>query len=142
MKYFKKPLPKFQNEEVWKELKRQCYDGTINYEDFPADEYKYFDRLRIIYLNFKFNGLPKEAATVQERALLKEYQRNKEKDSVTLKIYKKYQENIKRYYVLITAVNKAETPLEKLDPALEIIGLVTGDEGFYYRNSKRRNVEK
>lgn len=65
MKYFKKPLPRFSDSEVWQELKRQCYDGTIEYEDFPADEYKYFDMLRITYLKYKFAGMPKTEAAKQ-----------------------------------------------------------------------------
>lgn len=130
MRYFKKPLPKFSEVEVWQELKRQCYDGTIEYEDFPADEYKYFDRLRIIYLKYKFSGMPKDEAVQLERYLLREYEQSKERDSRSLKVYQEYQKNIKRFEMLKIAIRKADDPMKKLAVALEIIDVVTGDDSF------------
>ena len=134
MKYYKKPLPDFSDEAVWKDLKRQCYDGTINYEDFPADEYKYFDRLRIIYLEFKFAGMSKEEAMQQECQLSKEYRLSKERVAQSLKVCRKYQDNIKRSEHLRIQVNKAKSDHDKLIPALEIIGLLTDDESFLRMN--------
>lgn len=67
MRKFKPPLPDFSDPKVWQEFKRQCYDGTIEYEDFPADEYKYFDRLRITYLCYQYNHLPKDEAEQTEK---------------------------------------------------------------------------
>lgn len=130
MKYYKKPLPDFSSEEVWKELKRQCYDGTIEYENFPAAEYKYFDRLRIVYLEYKFNDMPKEEAMQQEHMLLDEYRRSKEKSVQGLMVCRKYQDNIKRLEHLKIQVNKARSYKDKLRPALEMIGLITDDESF------------
>ncbi len=134
MKYYRKPLPDFSDKAVWKDLKRQCYDGTINYEDFPADEYKYFDRLRIIYLRFKFDDLPKEEAERQERLLSDEYSLSKKKATQNLNICRKYQDSIKRSEQLKIQVNKAKSDRDKLIPALEIIGLLTDDESFYRMN--------
>lgn len=139
MKYYKKPLPDFSNEAVWKDLKRQCYDGTINYEDFPADEYKYFDRLRIIYLRFKFDDLSKEDAVQQERQLAAEYRSAKERATQSLNICRKYQNSIKRCEQLKIQVNKAKSDRDKLLPALEIIGLITDDESFFRINRRYDN---
>jgi len=136
MRYFKKPLPRFSEVEVWQELKRQCYDGTIEYEDFPADEYKYFDRLRITYLKYKFSGMPKTEAAKQERLLLCEYEQSKERDSRSLKVYQEYQKNIKRFEMLKIAIRKADDPMIKLSYALEIIGIITGDDSFMRINLK------
>lgn len=134
--YFKKPLPKFSDKAVWQELKKQCYDGTIEYEDFPADEYKYFDKLRLLYLKYKFAGMSKDEAARQEIALLREYEQTKERDSRSLKVYKKYQENIKRFDELRIKINKADDPMEKLRYALEIISVITDDECFMKINFK------
>lgn len=136
MKYYRKPLPDFSDEAVWKDLKRQCYDGTIDYEDFPGDEYKYFDRLRVIYLRFKFDDLPKEEAVQLERQLAKEYRLSKEKAAQGLKICRKYQDSIKRCEQLKIQVNKAKSDRDKLLPALEMIGLVTDDESFLRMNTE------
>lgn len=136
MGYYKKPLPKFSDEAVWQELKRQCYDGTIEYEDFPADEYKYFDQLRLLYLKYKFAGMPKDEALRRELQLACEYEQSKEADKIRLKVYKEYQDNVKRFELLKIKVNKADDPMEKLAYALEIIGIVTGDNIFKKINLK------
>ena len=133
---FKKPLPDFKNPDVWKELKRQCYDGTLDYEDYPADEYKYFDKLRITYLEYKFNNLPKDKAAERERLLYMEYLAAKEKASKSLYVYKVYQDNIKRLDSLRIEINKAQTVEGKLRAALEIVGIVTGDDLFCKINER------
>ena len=136
IKNLRKPLPNFKDPDVWKSLKRQCHDGTLNYEDFPADEYKYFDRLRLTYLEFKFNSLPQEEAATRERLLLKEYQQAKQTASRSLEVYRQYQANIKRLDSLRIEINKAQTVKGKLRAALEILGIVTGDGDFMRRNLK------
>lgn len=57
----------FSNEAQFKALKRQAYDGTISIDNFPAPEYRYFDRLRIIYARFRFDNMPKETAEYLEQ---------------------------------------------------------------------------
>ena len=136
IKYLKKPLPDFKNPDIWKSLKCQCYDGTLDYEDYPADEYKYFDKLRITYLEYKFNNLPKDKAAERERLLLKEYQQAKQTEDRELKVYREYQSNIKRLDSLRIEINKASALKEKLRAALEIVGIVTGDGDFMRRNLK------
>lgn len=136
MGYLKKPLPKFSDEAVWQELKKQCYDGTIEYEDFPADEYKYFDQLRLLYLKYKFAGMSKDEARRRELQLSCEYEQSKEADKIRLKVYKEYQDNIKRFDELRIKINKADEPMEKLRYALEIISVITDDECFMRINLK------
>ena len=132
----KKPLPNFKDPDVWKSLKWQCYDGTLEFEDYPADEYKYFDKLRLTYLEFKFNGLPQEEAAERERLLLKEYQQSKQTAALSLKVYREYQANIKRLNGLRIEINKSQPVEGKLRAALEIVGIVTGDGDFANRNLK------
>ena len=132
----KKPLPNFKDPDVWKSLKRQCFDGELFYEDFPADEYKYFDRLRTTYLEYQVNVLSKSEAAERERLLLKEYQQSKQTAARSLEVYREYQANIKRLDSLRIEINKAQTVEGKLRPALEIVGIVTGDGDFMRRNMK------
>ena len=132
----KKPLPNFKDPDVWKSLKRQCFDGELFYEDFPADEYKYFDRLRTTYLEYQVNVLSKSEAAERERLLLREYQQSKQTASRSLEVYREYQANIKRLDSLRIEINKAQTVEGKLRAALEIVGIVTGDGNFANRNLK------
>lgn len=134
--YYKEPLPCFSDHNVWLNLKRQCMDGTLDHGDFPADEYKYFDRLGIIYREYKEGNISKEEVRAQERIILKEYQQAKQIAARSLDVYRQYQENIKRFDDLRIEINKAVTAEDKLRPALRIVGIVTGDVDFARRNLK------
>jgi hypothetical protein len=136
MKYYKKPLPRFHDPAVWAELKRQCYNGTIDYEEFPADEYKYFDRLRIIYLEFKFAGMPKDAAAEAERLLLAEYTASKEHDRRSLDIFRRYLRNKLRFRESMIKINRSSVPAEKYVAALAAISAATNDELFARINAE------
>lgn len=136
MKRNDKTLPDFKDPDIWNGLKKQCYDGGLIYNDFPADEYKYFDRLKMIYQEYKAGDIPKEEAEAQERLLLKEYQQSKQTAARELEVYREYQANIKRLNGLRIEINKAQTVEGKLRAALEIVGIVTGDGGFMNRNLK------
>ena len=136
MKRNDKTLPDFKDPDIWNGLKKQCYDGRLIYKDFPADEYKYFDRLQMIYREYKAGDIPKEEAEVQERLLLREYQQSKQTAARSLEVYREYQANIKRLDSLRIEINKAQTVEGKLRAALEIVGIVTGDGDFMRRNMK------
>ena len=136
MKASNKTLPDFGDPDIWNELKKQCYSGKLIYKDFPADEYKYFDRLQMIYREYRAGDIPKAEAEAQERLLLKEYQQAKQTASRSLEVYREYQANIKRLDSLRIEINKADTLEGKLRAALEIVGIVTGDGDFVRRNMK------
>ena len=136
MKRNDKTLPDFKDPDIWNGLKKQCYDGGLIYNDFPADEYKYFDRLRTVYLEYQANVFSKSEAAERERLLLKEYQQSKQTAARSLEVYREYQANIKRLDSLRIEINKAQTVEGKLRAALEIVGIVTGDGDFANRNLK------
>ena len=136
MKRNDKTLPDFGDPDIRNGLKKQCYDGRLIYKDFPADEYKYFDRLQMIYREYKAGDIRKSEAEAQERMLLKEYQQAKQTASRSLEVYREYQANIKRLDNLCIEINKAQTTEGKLRAALEIVGIVTGDGDFMKRNMK------
>ena len=136
MKASNKILPDFGDSDIWNGLKKQCYSGKLIYNDFPADEYKYFDRLRTVYLEYQADVLSKSEAAERERLLLREYQQAKQTAARSLEVYREYQANIKRLDSLRIEINKAQTVEGKLRAALEIVGIVTGDGDFMRRNMK------
>ena len=131
-----KTLPDFGDSDVWNKLKKQCYDGRLIYKDYPADEYKYFDRLQMIYREYRAGDIPKSEAEAQEQMLIKEYRNAKQTASRSLEVYRQYQENIKRLDSLRIEINKSDTLEGKLRAALEIVEIVTGDGDFMRRNLK------
>lgn len=136
MKRNDKTLPDFKDPDIWNGLKKQCYDGGLIYKDFPADEYKYFDRLRTVYLEYQAIKISKYEAAERERLLLREYRQSKQTAARSLEVYREYQTNIKRLNGLRIEINKAQTVEGKLRAALEIVGIVTGDGDFMRRNLK------
>lgn len=131
MNYDYKPkFPRFSDPEVWEELSRQCYNGCLDYSSYPADEYKYFDKLRLLYLEFKFNGMDKQTAAELKRKLYREYTESKRRQAVSLEVYTVYQDNIKRFEERMILINKENDPCKKLKLALEIIGLITNNSVF------------
>ena len=134
MKASNKILPDFGDPDIWNGLKKQCYSGKLIYKDYPADEYKYFDRLQMIYREYRAGDIRKKDAEAEERLLLKEYQQAKQTASRSLEVYRQYQANIKRLDSLRIEINKAQTVEGKLRAALEIVGIVTGDGDFTRRN--------
>ena len=136
MKASNKTLPDFGDPDIWNGLKKHCYSGKLIYKDFPADEYKYFDRLQMIYREYRAGDIRKKDAEAEERLLLKEYQQAKQTASRSLEVYREYQANIKRFDSLRIEINKADTVEGKLRAALEIVGIVTGDGDFANRNLK------
>ena len=136
MKRNDKTLPDFGDPDIWNGMKKQCYSGQLIYKDFPADEYKYFDRLQMIYREYRAGDIPKSEAEAQEQLLAKEYRNAKQTASRSLEVYREYQANIKRLDSLRIEINKAQTLEGKLRAALEIVGIVTGDGEFANRNLK------
>ena len=136
MKRNDKTLPDFKDPDIWNGLKKQCYDGRLIYKDFPADEYKYFDRLQMIYREYRAGDIPKSEAEAQEQLLAKEYRNAKQTAARSLEVCRQYQANIKRLDSLRIEINKAQTVEGKLRAALEIVGIVTGDGDFANRNLK------
>ena len=107
----------FRDEAIFKKLESECYTDTLDFDSFPAAEYKYFSRLRKIFSDYKFNGLDKGTAA-KRKAI----------------IYAEYQENIRKAGTLRSDIDKAKTVEDKLRYALECIEAMTGETGFARRN--------
>ena len=119
----------FQDEAVFKKLESECYTDTLDFDSFPAAEYKYFSRLRKIFSDYKFNGLDKDKAVIYA-----EYRHDAERDGLIGRVYAEYQENIRKAGTLRSEIDKAKTVEDKLGYALECIEAMTGETGFARRN--------
>lgn len=82
--------PDFLDPEVFKKLETDCYnlvrDGKmIDYSDFPAAEYRYFERLCGVYGKYKSGEISIEAAKAQKLIYFQNYQND-------IALYRKYAE--------------------------------------------------
>ena len=124
----------FQDEAIFKKLETECYTDTLDFDSFPAAEYKYFSRLRKIFSDYKFNGLDKDTAAKRKAGIYADYRQDAERDGLIGKVYAEYQKNIRKAGTLRSDIDKAVTAEDKLRYALECIEAMTGETGFARRN--------
>ena len=120
----------FNDSDTRKRLERQAYDGTVEVADFPPAEYMYFSELRKIYYDFKFNELSKEAAENRKRKLLRRYNEAVAEYENFRRVYREYQDNLRRAGTLIAQINKFESTEKIAELACTVIGLMLGDDSF------------
>lgn len=120
----------FNDSDTRKRLERQAYDGTIDVSDFPPAEYMYFSELRKIYYDFKFKELSKEDAENRKRKLLRRYNEAVAEYENFRRVYREYQDNLRRAGTIIAQINKSESTKEIAELACTVIGLMLGDNSF------------
>lgn len=117
-------------EQEFKKLERQAFDGSICLDNFPAPEYRYFDRIRRLYEKYKFEDMPLEFAERMKRIALSEYKQDVEKHERYRLMYVQYQYNIKQADQLKIEAEKAATVYQIARCTADIVGMLTGDEGY------------
>ena len=122
------------NNEKLQEMEKAAYYGQLDFNDFPAAEYRYFDRIQDIGYRVRHEGLPKELAAEEREKARRDYDKDLDERQERLRIYRKYQEAILKTDSLICGLQKTDDPREKLRFALEALGSLTGDEGLLRRN--------
>lgn len=124
----------FNNPEEFAKLKRLAYDGQLDFNGFPAAEYRYFDRIQDIGYRVRNEGYPKDwARTDCERAFC-DYQDDIRALSASADAAKKYNESRIRMGGLVAMINKERAPMGKLRLALEFVELTVGEDGLAQRN--------
>ena len=132
----------FRDEAIFKKLESECYTDTLDFDSFPAAEYKYFSRLRKIYSDYKFGGLDKDTAAKRKAGIYADYRQDAERDGLIGRVYAEYQENIRKAGTLRSDIDKAKTAEDKLRYALECIEAMTGETGFAKRNLKELKMNE
>ena len=122
------------NNEKLQEMEKAAYYGQLDFNDFPAAEYRYFDRIQDIGYRVRHEGLPKELAAEEREKARRDYDKDLDERQERLRIYRKYQEAIIKADSCICGLEKTDDPSEKLRLALEALGALTGDEGLLRRN--------
>lgn len=127
----------FKDKHDFRRAERLAYDGTLDYSDFPPPEYKYFSELRKIYYAFKFEGLSKENAELQKKALFIDYLRYLETFDNARRTYADWQDNIRQSQMLMTDIQKSHDLHEICRSAVMALGRLTNNEPFINDNLKK-----
>ena len=132
----------FRDEAIFKKLESECYTDTLDFDSFPAAEYKYFSCLRKIFSDYKFNGLDKDTAAKRKAGIYADYRQDAERDGLIGRVYAEYQDNIRKAGTIRSDIDKAKTAEDKLRYALECIEAMTGEAGFAKRNLKELKMNE
>ncbi len=124
------------NEGEFKELQKSAWDGILDYSEFPACEYKFFDAVRIAGYRHRHEKRPMDFCRADIAQAKRVYSRETEERRYSLEMHGKYQDAILKTDALRCELTKAKEPGEKLYCALEIIELITGEDGLANREKK------
>ncbi|MCH5205667.1 MAG: hypothetical protein J1F09_01855 [Oscillospiraceae bacterium] len=123
------------NEEL-RGMERKAWSGVLDYNQFPAPEYKFFDTVAALGMRHRHENFPAELLRDDIENAREIYRKEREQLTYNLEAQRKYQSAIMRADELRIAINKANSTEEKLRFALECIELLTGENGFAPRNLK------
>ena len=125
------------NSEIWANLERQAYEGTIDLLPLPPAAYKYFSELTAVYHAFRFDSMDKEEAARRKALLKKAYDCDVRDLHRAREIYAEYQRNVKISELCRTEIEKAEDAALIAVKACEIIEALTGETGFAARQKRK-----
>lgn len=126
--------PNFNDKQVFFELEEKAIDGQLDYENFPAPEYRYFSKLSKLGYKNRHNGWSKEICEQKQHEFKIEYKGCKERFERFFKAACRMQENIKRGEVMTWSINKARNDKDKLKYSLQALELILCESGFSKRN--------
>ena len=132
-----KPEFDFNDPEDFKKLEKMAYDVTIDISGFPPAAYRYFDQLRIIYAEYKYDNLPKEVAANRKAKIYRDYKETISVYEQWCSVYKSYQDNIRKAGTLMNDIEKSDNAEDIAALACEVIGIMTGDASFASRQKKK-----
>lgn len=132
----------FDNAEEFSRLEHLAYDGQLDFNEFPAAEYRYFDRIQNIGYRVRHEKLPMEFALKDRNKALEDYKNDIARAKHCLKVYGEYNKSRIRMSGLVNLIYKEHSPLEKLRLALEFVELSVGEEGLARRNMSENYLEQ
>ncbi len=131
----------FTDPERFRELEKSAYKGQLDFSEFPAAEYRYFDRVQSIGYRVRQEGFPKDFAKQERDRAYKDYLNDVDERMNGVRVYKQYCDVKIRMGELLSLIYKSRAPLEKLRWALECVELAVGEDGFAARNLSEGYLE-
>lgn len=125
------------NEDGFKLLQKAAWDGLLDHSEFPACEYKFFDAVRIAGYRHRHEKRPMDFCRADIAEAKRVYLRETEERRYNLEIHKKYQEAILKSDELRCRLAKARASAEKLEIALMIVEMLTGEDGLTQRETAK-----
>ena len=131
----------FNNAEEFSQLERLAYDGQLDFNGFPAAEYRYFDRIQDIGYKVRHENFPKEFARKDRDRALSEYREDIAELLRYREVAAKAMDVTIHKSAYINRIYKEHSPMKKLAAALELLEILIGEDGFAARNLSENYLE-
>ena len=122
------------SQEEFARYEDMAIDGRIIYDEYPAEEYKYFSQLSKLGYKNRHEGWSKEICEDKQAEYKREYLHSKERNGRFFRQACIMQENIRRGQATVWKINKTQDREEKLTYALQALELILCDEGLAKHN--------
>ncbi len=103
------------NEGEFKELQKAAWDGILDYSEFPACEYKFFDAVRIAGYRHRHEKRPMDFCRADIAQAKRVYSRETEERRYSLEIHGKYQDAILKTDALRCQLTKSQRAWRKAE---------------------------
>ncbi len=125
---------KRMSQEEFARYEDMAIDGRLIYDEYPAEEYKYFSQLSRLGYKNRHDGWSKEICEDKQAEYKREYLHSKERNGRFFRQACIMQENIRRGQTTVWKINKTQDMEEKLTYALQALELILCDEGLAKHN--------
>lgn len=122
------------SQEEFARYEDMAIDGRLIYDEYPAEEYKYFSQLSRLGYKNRHEGWSKEICEDKQAEYKREYLHSKEQNGRFFRQACIMQENIRRGQTTVWKINKTQDREEKLTYALQALELILCDEGLAKHN--------
>lgn len=120
--------------EEMRKLETEAWNGNLDYRDFPAPEYKFFDRVAEFGYRHRHEKIASELFRSDIQLARRTYERDRTELNRSREVYAERQTAILKSDELLCLIEKTSDHSEKLRYALEALGLITGDTKLMERN--------
>lgn len=125
---------KRMSQEEFARYEDMAIDGRLIYDEYPAEEYKYFSQLSRLGYKNRHEDWSKEICEDKQAEYKWEYLHSKERNGRFFRQACIMQENIRRGQTTVWKINKTQDREEKLTYALQALELILCDEGLAKHN--------
>jgi hypothetical protein len=125
---------KRMSQEEFARYEDMAIDGRLIYDEYRAEEYKYFSQLSRLGYKNRHEGWSKEICEDKQAEYKREYLHSKERNGRFFRQACIMQENIRRGQTTVWKINKTQDREEKLVYALQALELILCDEGLAEHN--------
>lgn len=127
--------------EDFRELEILAYNGAVPLARLPSAAYKYFAELEKVSRLYRQGSITQQKLQSKRRSLLISYRLENDDAKYYRQIISVYNSNIKAAGSYITAIEKAKTASDIIQPAVRCIEAMIGEAGFAARQMRKLKEE-